>query len=485
MASKMTNSFFKIPVFALVIILWGAGPSFAQRCDLDYEAIFKLRAPSIGAYNIWDGVHGDPNMSERYISGIVLENKNVFVAGERVGASDATPPKPPMLIMAEVDRRGRIVWQKDHEIEKLSRLHKIFRNGDQVVALGDIDQGKDPKARINSVWIGFFDLQGNMKSQKFLKQGADSLYAHDLIPLSKGKGFLLAASVEKNRSAEQRVTMLYRLNNKAEIVSKRSYVPGPDNRILNMSALSEDTYIASGFINDDKGRRTGWMMVVDADGNVIWQRQYPRGAGAQIDRAVPFAKEYIALVGTAYPAVADGNTAGWVMVVYARNGEIAWQRYFTGDFDYVARDLMVNSSGLISVLLDGNPPKSRKQPKEEGDSMHEDFVRLLTLNPRGVILDNSDFFNGEGADAYSLMLGPADERIIMGASMMAYEIEAVDPGAIMGPMPQKPQEEEGQKPSEEEKVMKHSLEGWLLAAPAMEAYEDPCTPKPLRVPDDE
>ncbi len=485
MAPRMTNSFFKIPVFTLIIFLVGAGSSLAQRCDLDYEAIFKLRAPTIGAYNIWDGVHGDRSMDERYVSGIVLENKNVFVAGQREGEVDAQPPKPPTLIMAEIDRRGRMVWEKEHNIEKLSRLHKIFKYGDQIVALGDIDQGKTPEMPINSVWIGFFNAQGELKSQKFLKQGADSVYAHDLIPMTSGKGFLLAASVEKNRSQDQRVTMLFRLNTKAEVVSKRSYVPGPDNRILSLSPLDEDTYIAGGFINDDKGRRTGWMMVIDVEGNVIWQRQYPRGAGAQIDRAVPFAKEYIALVGTAYPAVAEGYTAGWVMVVFARNGEIAWQRYFTGDFDYAARDLMVNSSGLISILLDGDPPRGRKKPKESGEREHEDFVRLVTLNPRGVILDNNDFFNGEGADAYSLMSGPADERIMIGASKMAYEIEPVDPANIMGPMPQKPKVEDVKAAVEDEKIMKRSKEGWILAAPAMNVYDDPCALKALRVPDDE
>ena len=332
------------------------------------------------------------------------------------------------------------------------------------MVLAEVTEGQ----RRSAVWIGFFDLAGELKSHNVVRKSQASLHGRDLLMLPKGQ-MLLAASVFENGDNAAEYSELYRLNNKAKMVSMRAYQPGPNNRIANLSPMNDGRFIASGFLEDASKRRAGWIMIVEQDGSVVWQRQYPRGAGAQFEQAVPFAKDYIALVGTAYPAVQGGETAGWLMVVEARNGIVAWQRYYTGDYDYVGRGLMVSEQGLISLLLDGDPPKSSKSKAFDGtlEMQRGDYVRILTLNPRGVIFDSQEFFNGEGTDAMQLLRGPSDERIIVGRSDMSYLIEKAA---------------EGDDPKEEE--LKYSQDGWILASPAMASYEDPCAPKAYRVPDD-
>ena len=157
------------------------------------------------------------------------------------------------------------------------------------------------------------------------------------------------------------------------------------------------------------------------------------------------------------------------MVVQARNGEIAWQRYYTGNYDYVGRGVMASPQGLISILLDGDPPKGKRSDfsLDPLDMQKSDYVRVLTLNPRGVIFDSQEFFSGEGTDAMQLLRGPAEERIIIGQSDMMYTLE---------------KQGEGEDATEE--VVKRSQDGWIVAAPAMAVYEDPCAPKAYRVPDD-
>ncbi len=457
---RMTKCFFKILVLLFAALAFSSGEAGAQSCDLNEEVIYKLKPPTIGAYNIWDNTTDDETLDEAFVAGEVLPNDNIVVVGERIVAAD----KPPVMMFSEIDRRGRAVWEKTHEVQNLTHVKQMFRRGEELVVLAQIS---DPKVK-KAVWIGFFNLEGDFKSEQVLKHPQGALAASALVPLSDGNGFLLAVGVESSAPDAPRFSIIYRLNRKAQMVSKRSYVPGPDNEILGLSALTDGTYIASGYINDAKGRRTGWLMIVDVDGNVIWQRQYPRGAGAQIAKATPFAKDYIAVVGKAYPLVADGFTAGWVMVVQARNGDIAWQRYFTGDYDYAGVDIAASVNGLMSVVMDANKVlRGRPSAVDE-----EDYVRLLTLNPRGVIFDNSDFFNADASDAREMIIGPAGERVLIGSSLVAYmdEVSKVQDN-----------DEAGETTNAEGSITR-SREGWVVAVPAMDAYEDPCVPKKLRTP---
>ena len=146
----MTNRFL---IFLLAVFVMSPGMAFAQACHLDEEVIYKLRAPTLGAYNIWDGAHGEEDSDETYVYGDLLpDTGHVIVTGERY----ASGSKNPKLIIAEIDRRGRLVWEGVHDIDKLSHVRKLMRLDEQVVVLGALSDG--PRSR--AVWIGFFDLKG-------------------------------------------------------------------------------------------------------------------------------------------------------------------------------------------------------------------------------------------------------------------------------------------------------------------------------------
>lgn len=400
--------------FLIMMVVWVmAVPVMAQDCSVMPEVIVPLRAPSIGAYNVWDGAHGEQEMDERYVSGFTLENGHTLVVGEREHA------KGLQIIMAEIDRRGRVVWEKAHDVKGLSRVVKMLSQKDKAVVLAEVQ---------DKSWIGFFDLQGVLGSKRMLR---NTVPPHDII-IRKDGGFLLAAGAQ-----------IFHLNSKGKVVSKRAYQSGVKNAVLALAPL-EDGTLVSGYTENAAGRRNGWVLKLNAQGGIEWQQEYPRGSGAILHEAQNFIQGFSVVAGETYPLAPDDPKAAWVMVINNSNGQVAWQRYFTGEVAYTARDLMVTEQGLVSALIDGEGKR--------------DYVRLVTMNPRGVMFDSQSFFNGREADAFQMIKGSANERVIIGESNMAYTIEGQDLETL-------------------------SREGWILAAPSMGTYDDPCRVKAARQPD--
>ena len=213
-------------------------------------------------------------------------------------------------------------------------------------------------------------------------------------------------------------------------------------------------------------------MKVDEEGGIVWQRQYPRGIGAHLAKAVEMPDGSILTIGDALPGEENPLKAAWVMNVAADNGELIWQRYLTGSLDYSAQDVLINKDGLISVAVNANSVDG--QMDKEGMDKSQHFTRLVTFNPRGVIFDSLAYFEGDKAQVQRMILGPSRERIMIGSALVPYQDETMSGGDDMKMV------EKGNGKA----IKKRSSEGWIVAAPAAEPYQDPCKPKKERVLDD-
>lgn len=428
----MTRFLF-IVFIALFLLSSGPQGAQAQACVTDYELIFKMEDPEIGSYNVWDTVYGEQDKQERFVTGLVLENRNTLVVGERFVYEGGDVD----LLLAEIDRRGRTVWEKEHKIAGLSDIRRVLKNGAGYVVLGNYT----PQKANRQVWLGVFDAKGELLSQKKISHPEGPLMAGDIVADHSGKGFLLAAA-RKNGEENTYNAILYGLSPKGNVLWDRAYMPGLDNQILGLSLDQDNKYIATGYIRGDDGRKNGWVVQVNSDGGIAWQRQYPRGRSAQLNIGRDFVGGYKIVGGLAYPSISGDPTGAWVMMVEGANGNVVWQRYYTGDLGYETRDIMVSKDGLFTVMAGG------KKIKDED----AEYVRLLTVNSRGILYISDEYFNSEGAQGYQLLEGPAGERIIIGSTDMAFQIE-----------------KEGEEPQKGQ-----SKDGWIVAAPSMEIYKDPC-----------
>ncbi len=444
----MINRYFLI----FAVFFTGPAPVLAaglpRDCSLQAELIFELTKAEYGAYNVWDADYGEMETDERFVSASVLESGNIVAVGEI-----AAYGKPNIKVaLAEIDQRGRIVWDVSQDVAGLQSLKKMLATPGGFAVMGAV---KD-KAGRPSVWLGFFDKAGKFLSQKIIADGQGALLPEDFILQNSGKGFLLSASAESGKKADSHA-VLYHLDGAGRVLDRHSYMPGMGNRILGLSPAGKDFYVASGFLRGGDGRVAGWILKLNPDGSLVWQQQYPRGAAAQINKAVPMVGDYILAAGETRPK-GKGHLAGWVMMIEADTGNVVWQRYYTGEMDQSARDVLVNADGLGSVMMQVSKPAA-----VEASEKTRGYVRLLTVNPRGVLFRSDEYFNAEDAQGFQQIGGRAGERILMGRTDIVYKIEP--------------------KPGEPVETLRHGWNGWVVAAAPMESFADPClTGAPLAPP---
>ncbi|MFK7838942.1 MAG: hypothetical protein AB8B83_01305 [Bdellovibrionales bacterium] len=432
--------------------------AYAQRCDADEEAIFKLREADLGAFAVWDGVHGHEDHDDRYKAGILLENSHVYVAGQR-----GVLGKPfPELILAEVDRRGRIVWETKRKIQGLDDVLDIIRFKDDFIVTARIVE----KNKRQAIWVGFFDKRGAMRSERIFRHDNGSFLHASLAPLGNDKGFVMVGRVAGGSADQSEFSQFYRLNTKLQVTSKRSFDLGADNGLFKIIPIDNGQFYAAGYVHNARDRKTGWLLKLDDEGGIVWQQQYPRGIGAEFIDLQALSNGDVIAVGTALPAQEDALKAGWMVRVEPFNGAMAWQRYFTNTIDYSAVNISVNKDDLITIVMDAKPVDGVPSPEGE---VPRDYVRVVTLNPRGVIFDSQAYFQGEVADVNDVVIGPVGERILVGTTRIAYlEVES-DVSKGIGRVEKTPT------------IRKRSNEGWIIATPSSDRYQDPCKPKKERV----
>lgn len=440
----MINRF--LVLFLLIGALALPQAAFAQNCGVQAEAIIKLRAPSFGSYNVWDTIHGETETHERFKSGLALDNGDILAVGERIYPDKGDKKS---LLLIEIGRNGRVLWEEEHEMPATPEIIKVEPHDKGMVILANI---KPLKGR-PYIWMGFFDLQGKKLREKKLKSGKGNLRAHDIERSHSGKSYIIAAETHVPKSGQPGWSTLYRVNLKGAVMSDHAFVIGADNAMHDLQIMDDGDVMAVGVIDNAVGRKTGWVMRLDESLKMMWQKTYPRGAAAELVKSQKLADGFVVMLGTSLP-IGTGNRAGWVMVIDEGNGEIAWQRYFSGALHFDGRDLLVNKDHMISVLMDGQAPK---------ESEVEEHVRLLTLNPRGALFVSNAFFNGKGVDAFQIIQSGERERVIFGETRLVHEVE------IEGAP------EEGADRAEMVNVFRDS-EGWVLTAPRVDSYEDPCKP---------
>jgi outer membrane protein assembly factor BamB len=294
--------------------------------------------------------------------------------------------------------------------------------------------------------------------------------------------------VTKYGEGQRGSSVFYSLNDKMQVRSKSSIVMGLENSIHAVRGLEDGGYLAAGYSMGTDGRKDGWIVRLDKDGVIKWQRQYPRGAGAQFMAADTLRSDAFVVAGTAAPLIPGGARSGWVMAVHRDDGKIIWQRYLSGSLEFYGRDMLVTEDGIISVLLDAEVLVEEGEPEDESDdplnyeeyvvesdfgvtsddALITDHVRIVRLNPRGVLLKNEEYFNGEGTDSMRFALGLNGERIIVGSTNMVYTLnDAVQDG---------PSGVEGTA------VLRRGRDAWLSAAVPVDRYDDPCKRKAYRAP---
>ena len=443
----------------------------------------------------------------RFSAGIPLQSGNVLVAGEHL--DDAFNPTETILV--ELNTRGRGVGEKrspaqpDEKITSLSPLDRGY------VMASNIKIAKTSDKYVRLAW---FDSTRTYVRDLVLKDSVLDYESYSLIPANDGNGFIAVVHARTRQiagvGAADEYGILYRITATGKIVWKRAYRTGVPSLIHGISAVGTDAYLMTGRMQAENGRISGYVMKINNDGTLMWQRPYPRGVHALLRKSAARDDGRTVLAGQITP-FGETYSTGWVMEL-DKNGEILWQRYFPlAGYETDARGVMVHEDGRATVMLNAiaRDVLVRDDYGIHGETNKRDHIRLLTLSPRGELLRDEPYIEGQNAQASQLARGHHGERVVtafvqgnagsllpddvvliteqirrkQGRLVVGADGKLVEEYVAPDTPNNDPVEEDVAEPIppefEGDEEGHPSFRGWVFVATSLDPYKDPCLPREI------
>ncbi|WP_198362115.1 PEGA domain-containing protein [Thermococcus pacificus] len=319
----------------------------------------------------------------------VADNGDIIVAGwtESFGAGydDAW--------VLRLDANGNIKWQKtyggrDHDD---ARAVAIADNGDIIVAGRTWSFG----AGRADVWVLRLDENGNVKWQKtYGGSGRDGFWGVNLAIADNGD-IIVASSTESFGTETPHYSNVWvlRLDANGNIKWQKTY-GGRSNDHAHAVAIADngDIIVASYTYSFGAGEGDFWVLRLDTNGNVKWQKTYG-GENEDVAYAVALADN-----GDIIVAGSTVSVGGWVLRL-DENGDIKWQKAYRSDPHAVALaptgDIIVAGGALVLRL-----PPDGDLPGFSGDTN----AKITIPNP-GVMDSQAEIVNSsvtpQDSQAYS------------------------------------------------------------------------------------
>ena len=414
----------------------------APECDVTPAEITTLKEPQYGAAShMWDMLYAEEGM-DVFTDLVPVDAKSV-VAGGAYTKDLQDKFYHPLLV--KFDERLKPVWTVRGETKDQQTIQRIIKTKGGFTVLGDITD----TARGNGIYIAAYTDEGKEKAKPapLFEKGGD-LDAKAFVPSQDGNGYIVAAQFIDDKKQEKQNGFLYKISKNGNLIWKRSYPTGRSNVFNNIQTALDGSYIVTGQIVLEGNRSGGWLIRVDEQGAIKWQRSYPRGLAASLQSAEQTKEGDFILSGKARPVDHQGKgLSAWVMKTDS-TGNPLWQRYFRGAYSYEAPGSIVYEDGRASVLFSGAGM----------DSERRSHARLVTFSPQGRVMFVEDFTDGQNASAARLVAGLNGERIIVGHAQTSFG--------------------ENQESNEASAAPEYTYDGWILAGVPLETFNDPCASAP-------
>ena len=400
--------------------------ALAQSCTAPYEMVTKLFYPDASsyAYSVWSAMYGKSGRDDIFVSAVPVGEKNVLAVGKRSVMDGGHAA----LVLVLFDHRGRKIWDRDINISGLLDVVKVLKHGDGYVIA--VNRKKDKER--GEIWLGFLDKDGTLTGQNNIKDKNFDLSINDIIPTTDSKAWVISVSASTligsgDGKQKRQNASVYILDLKGNEKLSRSYIFGLDSEITGLKASkfsdNETGYIATGYFENDFGKRIALVMRLDSQMSLVWQEEFSRGDSAELIRATDGQYGHVYVAGDVVSS--RGALRGvWLAALDQDSGALAWQRYYYGEsgtHTYGARGVSTNKDGLISVLMMAQVAESKKNIPMSDDELSQpllDFAHILTLSPRGITLSGDSYFYGEGAFVSELTQGRDGARILSGYTVV-------------------------------------------------------------------
>ncbi len=250
-------------------------------------------------------------------------------------------------LVARLDREGNVKWvrilggNKDDEFNDV----KVAENGDIIVAGYTYSFG----AGGYDFWVLHLDENGNIKWQKtYGGSGGDKAYALALAP----NGDIIVAGETHSFGANTpnfSNLWILRLDGEGNVKWQRTFEGHYADWARAIAVAENGDFIIAGLtFSFGAGGYDAWILRLDANGNVKWQKTYG-GSNDDSADAVALAPNGDIIVAGRTKSFGAGNADFWVLHL-DENGNIKWQKTYGGSDSDGADALALAPNGDIIVV---------------------------------------------------------------------------------------------------------------------------------------
>lgn len=457
--------------------VWAARAPAPIVCAPTAEAIVTLNVPFFGAATIWDTQFGNKDSMIQFAGGRQLESGNILAAGMEQDINF----KPVNTVLVEIDDRSKIINDKRIPAKAGEQQSGMITLADHSYVIASTVQGGK---KLDEKWtrLAHYSNDLNYKFDVTLKDNNFDYESGGLIPVAGGRGYVAIVHAINRKDIADEYSILFRLDMKGKLVWKRAYRPGIPNQIYGITSVDDRHMIAGGRTRHEDGRMAGWLMLLNEDGTIVWQNTMPRGQ-TSIIRAMDVKHgaldgEHYLITGQVIPydiGNVPGAGAVWVSELDA-TGAVLWQRYLrTTSYNLDGRAIQVHPDGRITIMANADVKK--------GDEDGSNHIRLLTLSPRGDLMNDESYMQGRRADSSQLIEGRNRERIVI-ATIEAKTAESGETTELITDSIARKAKLGPEKPDHDAVAMGDGSasgvvdilrrQGWVFVATALPPYRDPC-----------
>ena len=380
----------KISVLVGLLILAGAGLWFWKEGWRNPWTFF------FGG-DTWAKTYGGPNNDE---AKFILETPegNYLVAGGTqsfgVGGEDAW--------ILQLDAKGQVVWQKTYggsDTEEAFSIQKTADPAGQGYIVGGRARGLGTGGM--DAWVVKMDGRGQVAWQEVLG-GADWDYAA-IVRQTREGGYIAAGATGSSGAGYSDVWVL-KLDARGQVVWQKTYGGTEWDYAASLVQTPEGGYLVGGGTQSfGAGLMDAWVLKLDANGQVAWQKTYGEKREDRAYAVIP-ASDHGYIVAGSTASFGAGGMDAWVFKLDEK-GRVIWQKTYGGQQEDRAYD--IKPVGKRGYLLAG-------ETQSYGAGGVDVWVLKLDLNGR---VEWQRVYGGDKVErAYSIQETAAGGYVLAGGT---------------------------------------------------------------------
>ncbi len=242
----------------------------------------------------------------------------------------------------KLDADGNVTWQKTYGGPDYDIASSIQETSDG----GFIVAGSTTAFGVgNWDWVLKLDANGNVTWQKTYGGSGDDIVSS--IQETSGGGFIMAG-YNTTFGAGNNDYWVLKLDTNGNVTWQRTYGGSDSDVAYSIQETSDGGFIVAGSTYSyGAGNNDSWVLKLDADGNVTWQRTYG-GSGFDGAHSIQETSDSGFIVAGSTSSYGTGTSDSWVLKLDA-DGNVIWQKTYGGspNSDYVLSIQETSGGGFI------------------------------------------------------------------------------------------------------------------------------------------